>query len=93
MMDEQHDYRPLAKSNLCEILLILAFQQFQIGRNEIQVILGRREVVTTELLGESFTVMLHRLVNHDHMCDDGLAVLFGYEFVLGDDKHQIKGPC
>ena len=65
-----------------EILFVFPLQQSQIRRNEIEIILRRGEIVSTEFLGELFAVMFDGLMDHDHVRDDQLSVLFRNEFVL-----------
>ncbi len=77
---------------------ILSAQQLQVRVNEVQVVLWRGVVLAAQLGRELLTVVLHTLVDHDHVADQVLLLALGNELVFarekggGDGEEGLLGP-
>ena len=73
-------------TNLLQDELIFLIQQLQISIDEIQIILGGREVIPPKFLLEFLAVIVDRLMDKHHMLHDSFTILVRYtlDLVMGD---------
>ena len=73
-------------------MLVLLVQQFEVGVDEVQEVLGRDVVIATQLLQEPLAVDADTLMHQHDVADEVFPLLFGNQRVLQYHHASLSLP-